>query len=119
MEGEVAALPQPPDDVAVAVPVAVVDLDDPVLVADREDQVAVRGGPGNGVDVQPVDGGESGDDGRGFRTAREQNLAQDGAAVDVQVVEAVPGPRHLEVVVEHNDRHAGVIGGSAVDVDVA
>ena len=43
MRREVAALAQPPDDVAVPRAVAVVDLDHPVLVADRQDQVTVRG----------------------------------------------------------------------------
>ena len=119
VDGEVAALPQPPDDVAVAGPVAVVDLDHPVLVADRQDQVAVRGRQGHGVHVQPVDRREEGDDGRRFRGTRLHDLAQDRPAVDVQVVEGIPGPLHLEVRVEHQDHFADVIGGGAVDVDGA
>ena len=119
VDGEIAALPQPPDDVAVPGPVAVVDLDHPVLVADRQDQVAVRGRQGHGVHVQPVDRRQDGDDGRRFRGTRLRDLAQDRPAVDVQVVEGVPGPLHLEVRVEHQDHLADVIGGGAVDVDGA
>src|SRR5262249_28255623 len=51
--------------------------------------------------------------------ARLQDFAQDGAAVDIQMVEGIPGPGHLKILVEHNDRHPDVIGRSAVDVDGA
>src|SRR5262249_31661342 len=58
-------------------------------------------------------------DGRRFRAARLQNLAQNRPAVDVQVVEGIPGPRHLEVLVEYDDHHADVVGGGAFDVEGA
>src|SRR5690348_1752490 len=48
---EVATLPQPPDDMAVAVAVRVVDFDDPVLVAQRQGQVVIRRGPTDLVGV--------------------------------------------------------------------
>ena len=54
IDGEIAALPQRPDDVAVAGPVAVIDLDHPGLVAHGDQQVSVLGRPGDGVGVRPV-----------------------------------------------------------------
>ena len=51
---EIAARPQLPDDVAVAGPVGVIDLDRPVLGAQGDDQVVVFGRPAHGVGVQPV-----------------------------------------------------------------
>ena len=101
IDPEIAALPQPPDDVAVARPVGVIDLDHPVLGAQGHDQVPVRRRPGDGVRVRPV----------------ARALAQRGEAVDVQPVEGVPDPRHLEVLVQDEDHVAVVQGGFALEVD--
>src|SRR6185437_13632045 len=82
-------------------------------------QVAVRGRQGNGVHVQPVDRREAGDDGRRLGGAGGHDLAEDRSAVDVQVVERIPGPLHLEVGIEHYHHLADVVCRGAVDVDRA
>ena len=101
-------------------PVAVVDLDHPVLVADGQDQVSVRGRQAHGV-VRAANRppGRSGTTDVGPGAGLDSDLAQDRPAVDIQVVEGIPGPGHLEVLVEHQDQLTDVIGGSAVDVDGA
>ncbi len=119
VDGKITALTQPPHDVAVPRAVAVVDLDHPVLMSDRQDQVAVRGRQGHGVHVQPIDRRKAGDHGRRPPAARLRNLAQDRPAVHVQMVEGVPRPLHLQVGVEHDDHLTDVIGGDAVDGDGA
>src|SRR5262249_47237044 len=92
------------------------DLDHPVLMSDRQDQVPV-GRQADGVEVQPIERRQFGDTARRSWAARLYNLAQDGPAVDIQIVEGIPGPRDLKVGVEHDDHHADVVGGSAVDVE--
>src|SRR5262249_23651504 len=105
-----------PDDVAIAGSVRVVDLDDPVLMTNGQNQILVPGGHANRVDVQPIDCGQVGDGGGRFRAARLNDLAQDRPAVHIQMIERVPGPRHLKVRIEHHDDVADVVGGRAVDV---
>src|SRR5262249_27249586 len=49
----------------------------------------------------------------------DSDLGEDRPAVDIQMVEGIPDPGHLEVFIEHHDQVTDVIGGRATDVDLA
>ena len=88
---------------SVAGPVGVIDLDHPVLAAQRDDQVTIRGRPGDRVRVQPVN-----------HVARDVGRIR-GESAGAKIVEGIPVPYNLPVLVEDDDLIAEVRGGGAVE----
>ena len=88
LQGEITLIAQMPEDVARARTIGIVDFDQPVLVADGNDQIAVVGGVDHGVGVGPIG-------------------KQIGPAVGVEMVEFIPEPHGVVILVEIDDRVAG------------
>ena len=105
VDGEIAVLPQAPDDVAIAGAVGVVDFDDPVLAAHRNEQIGVNRRPCDGIRVEPVD------------VALAIPVVQSRSPVHIEMVETVPGPGHLEVLVQDNHHVAYEHGRRSIDVN--
>ena len=85
LQSEIAALSQAPKDVTGAFSILIVNLYDPILMPDGEQEIAVIGGLHDRVGVRPV---------------REEI----GVAVDIQMVKRVPHPNRLQVGVEIDER---------------
>src|ERR1700730_13468110 len=106
---EIPIFPQSPNDVPIAGPAVVVDLDLPSLVTDGYQEVAVLSGPGNGVRMQPVDSS------RNRAGCACADVAQDGTAMDVQMIKCIPSPDHLKVFVQHHEKLAHVWCGCSTN----
>ena len=87
LQREIASLSEMPENAARALAVVVVDLEHPVLVSERDDEVAIARRVHDCVGMGPI--------GKGH-----------GMADDVQVIELVPDPNWLEVRIEIDDNIA-------------
>lgn len=96
LEGEVALETEMPEDVSRAGAIIVVNFEEPILVADGDDEVAVVWGIEDGVGVGPI--GE-----------------HEGTAIDIEVIELVPDPDGFVILVEIDDDIAGDRAGNAGD----
>src|ERR1043165_4086221 len=83
-ESEIALIAKAPEHVAAASPILIIDLYNPGLVAHREEQIAVVGRIHQSVAVGPI------------RQSAE-------VAVDVEIVEGVPRPNRIPILVEIDD----------------
>ena len=81
LQFEIAFMPEFPQDVSGAGAIAVVDLHNPVLVANGNKKIAVIRGIGDGIRVCPV---------------REVH----GVAIDIEMIKLVPDPDRIEVLVK-------------------
>ena len=88
LQGEITLIAKMPENVARTGTIGIIDFDQPVLVTDGNDQIAVVGGVDHGVGVGPI----------GKRK---------GLAVGVEMVEFVPEPHGVVILVEVDDRIAG------------
>src|ERR1700747_2974404 len=101
LEREIPSLPESPHDIAVALAILVVNFDDPVLMPDRKKEVSVIRGVNNCVGVRPI-------------------RKKVWVAVDVQVVERIPCPNGLQILVQINKPIAkdGGHSGKAGQVEI-
>src|SRR5438105_10396667 len=83
-EGEISLIAKPPEHVAAAGSILIIDLYNPGLVAQRKQQIAVTRRIHQSVAVGPV------------RQAAEM-------AVDVEIVKGVPRPHRIPILVEIDD----------------
>src|SRR5271168_5194098 len=94
-QGKITLIPKFPEDIPRASPIVVVDLQDPRLVAHRQQKVAVRGRVYERITVGPV-----------------------GQAVEmtvhVEIVEGVPGPHRIPIWVQIDDTVSQYIRGTRV-----
>src|SRR5208283_5979788 len=88
-ELEIAVLAQPPEDVSGSLPVAIIDLDDPILVSRRVKNTAI-GSQLQTVSVSPVVGLRSQEDGRTAAIYGGAGFVQGGEPVRIQMIERVP-----------------------------
>src|SRR6185437_9843824 len=101
LQGEVALVAQPPQNVARTLAVLVINFYDPVLVTHGKQQVSIIGRVNHGVGVGPVRKG-----------------AGVGMAVHVQMVECAPDPTNVEVGVEVDQHIAQHVDGPGLADEV-
>ena len=84
LQREVTTFTEPPEDVARAGTIVVVDFEDPVLVAHGDEDVVIVGCVDDRVGMRPV--GEA-----------------HGMTIYIEVIKLIPYPNRLQVLVEVND----------------
>src|SRR5260370_21572392 len=103
-ESEVPLLSQSPQHGAVAATVAVIDLDHPILVAERDQQIAIGRRVYNRIGVDPIDYiwiAWNRTDNRWNRWKTCAGIAKRGAAAEIQMVNGSPRPADPQHWTEH------------------
>src|SRR5690348_7024473 len=99
-----------PENMAVPAAILVIQLEHPVLMPERDKQVAVRC-PLYGVRVCPIICIRSQEVGR-TSTVLAAGFSKDGSPGHVEMIESVPCPEHVKVRVQDDDHVAKHINGS-------
>src|ERR1041385_5618742 len=99
-----------PENMAVPAAILVIQLEHPVLMPQREKQVAVRC-PLYGVRMSPIISIRSQEVGR-TSAVIAAGFSKDGGPCHVEMIKSVPCPEHVKVRVQDDDHVANHINGS-------
>src|SRR5262245_39623792 len=107
---EISVFAEAPDYVPVSGSIGIVDLDYPILVAYRLDEISVPRIIGNRVGVKPIVCSRGKEElRRATSLSRAALLIQDRLASDIQVIKGAPVPFHLPIFVQNHKRVANDI----------